>query len=218
MLKLHGFSVSNYANMVKHCLLEKGVEFEQIHAKPSQEADFLALSPMGKIPCLETPQGCLIETSVILDYLEDVYPQPALRPQDPYLRAKAGEIIKVCELYIELSARRHLGSVMFGAEQSQAAYDEVRPQVEKGLRGLKALAKFGPFLLGEQFGNVDIFAYHTFRLAGMLLQSTYEWDVVSQLPELADFFAAVEGRESTRKVNADNEAATAELMQMLQSR
>lgn len=217
MLKLHGFSVSNYANMVKHCLIEKGIEFEQIHAKPSQEPDFRAISPMGKIPCLETPQGCLIETSVILDYLEDVYPEPALRPTDPFQRARAGELIQVCELYIELSARRHLGSVMFGAEQSQAALDEVRPQVEKGLRGLKALASFDPFLLGDQFGNADIFAYHTFRLAGMLLQATYDWDVTIDLPDLAGFFAAVEARDSTRQVNADNETATAELMKMLQS-
>ena len=83
MLKLHGFSVSNYANMVKHCLIEKGIDFEQVHVTPSQEPEFRAISPMGKIPCLETPQGCLIETSVILDYLEDFYPEPALRPAEP---------------------------------------------------------------------------------------------------------------------------------------
>lgn len=218
MLKLHGFSVSNYANMVKHCLIEKGIEFEQVHVTPSQEPEFRAISPMGKIPCLETPQGCLIETSVILDYLEDVYPEPALRPADPYERARAGQLIQVCELYIELSARRHLASVMFGAEQSQAAYDEVRPQVEMGLRGLKDLAEFGPFLLGSQFGNADIFAYHTFRLAGQLLKSTYDWDVTADLPQLTGFFAAVEARDSTQQVNADNETATAELMKMLQSR
>ena len=50
MLKLHGFSVSNYTNMVKQCLLEKGLEFAQLDARPSQEDDFLAMSPMGKIP------------------------------------------------------------------------------------------------------------------------------------------------------------------------
>jgi len=72
MLKLHGFSVSNYTNMIKQCLLEKGIEFEQIDARPSQEDEFLAKSPMGKIPCLETADGFLVETSTILDYLEEV--------------------------------------------------------------------------------------------------------------------------------------------------
>ena len=50
------------------------------------------------------------------------------------------------------------------------------------------------------------------------LQSAYDWDVTADLPQLTGFFAAVEARDSTQKVNADNETATAELMKMLQSR
>ena len=70
MLKLHGFAVSNFYNMIQHTLLEKGIEFEEVMAVPSQDNEFLEKSPMGKIPCLETPQGFLAETDVILDYLE----------------------------------------------------------------------------------------------------------------------------------------------------
>jgi hypothetical protein len=36
MLKLHGIAVSNYTNMVTQCLLEKGIEFEQLDASPSR--------------------------------------------------------------------------------------------------------------------------------------------------------------------------------------
>jgi len=32
MLKLHGISLSNYVNMVKQCLIEKGIGFEQLEA------------------------------------------------------------------------------------------------------------------------------------------------------------------------------------------
>ncbi len=218
MIKLHGFSVSNYTNMVKQCLLEKGVEFEQLPARPSQEDDFLAMSPMGKIPCLETADGFLIETSAILDYLDEIHPDPSMYPSQAFARAQAKEIIHVSELYIELAARRHLGNALFGAERSEEAYAEVRPQVEKGLRALKQLAKFGPYVMGSEFGIADIFVYHVFRLAGLILNRVYDWDIVAEVPGLAAHIAAMDERDSTKRVMADQEEAMAELMTQIEQR
>ena len=211
MLKLHGISVSNYTNMVKQCLLEKGVEFEQLPARPSQEDDFLAMSPMGKVPCLETADGFLVETSAILDYLDEVYPEPSMYPSEAFARAKAREIIHVSELYIELAARRHLGHAFFGAERSAEAYAEVRPQVEKGLQAFRQLADFGPYVSGGEFGNADIFVYQVFRLASQILKKIYDWDIVAEVPGLAAHIAAMDERDTTRQVNADNEKAMAAL-------
>jgi glutathione S-transferase len=215
MLKLHGFSVSNYTNMVKQCLLEKGIEFEQIDARPSQEDEFLAKSPMGKIPCLETADGFLIETSAILDYLEDVYPRPPMYPADPFAKARAREIIHVTELYIELAARRHLGNAFFGRERSEEAMAEVRPQVEKGLRAFSQLVEFGPYVMGSEFGSADVFVYHSFRLAGQVLKRTYDWDIMAEVPGLTGHIAAMDERDVTRRVIADHEEALAALMAQL---
>jgi glutathione S-transferase len=99
MLKLHGFQVSNYYNMAKFALLEKGLKFEHIESMPSQENDFKAKSPMGKVPCLETDKGFLTETNVILDYVEKTTPSPSLMPADPFAAAKVREVMKVLELY-----------------------------------------------------------------------------------------------------------------------
>ncbi len=57
MLKLYGFDASNYVNMVKFALREKGLEFEQATLYPSQAEAVLSLSPMGKVPVLETGDG-----------------------------------------------------------------------------------------------------------------------------------------------------------------
>jgi len=217
MFKLHGFSVSNYANMVKQCLIEKGIEFEQTTARPSQEDDFLALSPMGKVPCLETPDGYLTETTAILDYLDEVYPEPPLNPPQPFARAKSREIISVCELYIELAARRHLGSAFFGGERSEEAFEEVRPQVEKGLRAFKQLASFGPYVMGSEFGNADIFVYYSFALASRILKRTYDWDIVAEVPGLAECFAVIGERDATKPVVADHKEAMTALMTQLEA-
>jgi len=55
MIKLYGFPISNYYNMVKMALLEKGMEFEEVIVKPSQEDIFLVKSPMGKVQCILWP-------------------------------------------------------------------------------------------------------------------------------------------------------------------
>ncbi len=57
MLKLGGFAISNYYNKVKVALLEKGVAFEEVNCRPSQEPDYLERSPMGKVPFLDLGNG-----------------------------------------------------------------------------------------------------------------------------------------------------------------
>ena len=105
MLKLHGFPVSNYANMVQLALLEKGVPFEYVLAIPEQSEAVLAKSPRGKVPFLETPEGFINETSAILDYLEERGEGKPLLPSAPFARAQVRALMREIELYIELPAR-----------------------------------------------------------------------------------------------------------------
>ena len=71
-IKLYGMPLSNYYNMVKTVLLEKGMDFEEVLILPNQESDFLGKSPMGKVPAMETEQGFLTETGVMIDYLDSL--------------------------------------------------------------------------------------------------------------------------------------------------
>lgn len=100
MIKSHRVPVSNYYNMAKLAMLEKGMDFEEIANPASQETEFKKKSPMGKMPFIETDDGCLSETSVILDYLEELYPAKPLYPSDLFAKAKTREIMRVIEHYI----------------------------------------------------------------------------------------------------------------------
>ena len=46
MIKIYGYSVSNYFNQVEFALLEKGIDFESIDTQPSQDDEFKIKSPM----------------------------------------------------------------------------------------------------------------------------------------------------------------------------
>lgn len=212
MIKLHGIPVSNYYNMAKVTMLEKGIEFEEVSNPASQEADYKKKSPMGKMPFIETDAGCLAETSAILDYLEAIKPNPTLYPADPFARAKTQEIMRIIEHYIELAARRHYGHVFFKGPLSEAAVEEVRPVIENGLGALRQLCSFGPYLTGSDFSYADIVAYNSFGYANMVTQAVYQWDIVAAVPELGDALKAIGARETTRKVDADQQTALAAFM------
>jgi glutathione S-transferase len=212
MIKLYGFAISNYYNMVKLTLEEKGIAYQEISAMPSQETDYRAKSPMGKVPCIETEQGYLSETAAILDYLEDVKPTPRMYPADPFARAKTREVIRIVELYVELAARRHFQHLFFGAPRNEAAFEEVKPVIEKGVAALSQLVNCKPFLCGSDLTYADVYAYCTFPYANMVTTKVYNWDIIAAIPGLKDALAAVGARPSAKKVDADQQAALAAFM------
>ena len=206
MLKLYGAPLSNYYNMVKTALLEKDIPFDAVFAPPSQEADYLSKSPMGKIPCIETDKGFLTETSAILDYLEDVYPTPALLPADPYARAKVRELAQSLELYIELVARRGLG-VLFGRPVPDDVKASIKAELPKGVAAIKRLAKFSPWIAGKEFTYADLIGYWTFVLGNLSATQNAGIDLLQEIPGAKDWFERVGARESVKKALADQAAA-----------
>ncbi len=58
MIKLYGFAVSNYYNMVKLALLEKGVPFEEVPFFAGQTPQALAISPRGKVILRRSDASC----------------------------------------------------------------------------------------------------------------------------------------------------------------
>jgi len=207
MIKLHGICLSNYYNMAKLSLEEKGLDYEEIEAPPSQESDYKTKSPMGKTPFIETSEGFISESTAILGYLEALKPTPALLPAEPYARAKVIELARVLELYIELQARRHYGELFFGGERNQGAFDEVKLVVENGMNALKQLGSFSPYMAGENFSYADIVSAYTFCYAVPVMQAVYDWDLMSELPGLQGAIDATHARAAGAKVATGHQAA-----------
>jgi glutathione S-transferase len=206
MLKLHGAPLSNYYNMVKTALLEKQVAFEEVFSPPSQDAAYLARSPMGKIPCLETADGFLTETRAILDYLEEAHPKPALLPAAPFARAKVRELAQAVELYVELVARRGLG-VLFGRDVPADVKASIRADLPKGIAAIRRLAKFSPWIAGQAFTYADLVAYWTVALGNLSAKQNADLDLLAEIPGAKTWFEAMSERPSIRRAIADQAAA-----------
>ena len=113
MIQLYGLRMSNYYSLTKALLIEKGLEFEEVKAPPSQKDDYLARSPMGKMPSIEVDGRTLSESLAICTYLERIAPEPAMLPEDPFEAAKVMELVCHIKLDVELVARRCLPELLF---------------------------------------------------------------------------------------------------------
>ena len=213
MLKLCGFHLSNYHNKVRIALLEKGVPFEEdASCTPSQKDDFLARSPMGKVPFLELGDGRrLVESAVMAEYLEDAYPGKPLLPKDPFERAKVRELVTVMELHLELPARRLYREVFFGGNVSDEVKHSVQKDIAKGVRALKALVKFEPYIAGHELTLADCAAFVHLPLVSLTTKLAYGGDALQDLASLKPYLKMLGERPAFAKVNEDRKAAQAAL-------
>src|SRR6516165_2432702 len=92
MLTLYHNDMSLCAQKVRICLAEKGLAWEDKHlvlrAAEHQQPWYLKLNRRAVVPTLVHDGHVVTESNVILEYLEDVSPEPRLRPNDPYNRSK----------------------------------------------------------------------------------------------------------------------------------
>jgi glutathione S-transferase len=210
MLKLCGFHISNYNNKVRLVLLEKGIAFQEDAATlPKQTDEFLARTPMGKVPFLELEGGRrLSESAVICEYLEDAYPQPPLLPKDPWERAKVRELIVHMELHMELVARRLYGSVFFKREISDEERKSVEKDLAKGVRAFKALVRFDPHIAGKDLTLADCAAFVHLPLVSLTSRLAYGRDFLEELPQVKPYLKMLDERPAFHQVNEDRKAAT----------
>lgn len=208
MINLCGVGISNYYNKIKLVLLEKNIPFTEESVMPSQNEAVLLRSPLGKIPFIETERGNLSESQVILEYLEEAYPENPLYPADSFERAKCRELIQHLELNIELQIRRLYKEALFGGAVSDETKAEVKERLEIGLNGLARLAKFSPYIAGEQYSAADIVAWLHFFMVGMVSEKMYGTDMLAtHLPNVASYMQLIETRPAVQKVAADRGAA-----------
>ncbi len=209
MLKLCGFSASNYYNKVKLALLEKGVPFEEVLAWVGETDP--AASPLGKVPYAITEEGPISESTVILEYIEDRYPDQPLLPANPYQAAKVRELVRHIELHLELVARNLYPEAFFGGQVSEGLKAKLRPQLEKHVAGLGRLAQFSPFIAGDRFTLADCAAAVHLPLVASATQIIYGEDLLAALP-VKDYLQRLAERPSVQKVNADRKANTAVML------
>ncbi|WJZ87339.1 hypothetical protein VitviT2T_006726 [Vitis vinifera] len=150
-VKLLGFWASPFAYRVIWALKLKGVDYEYIEEDVFNKSPLLLqLNPLHKsVPVLIHGHRVICESFVIVQYIDETWPQYPLLPQNPYERAMARFWAEFAESKLMESA--WMGQCSRGEERERAA-NLAMETVEKIEELVKGKKLFG----GESIGYLDI--------------------------------------------------------------
>lgn len=91
-IHLYHNDMSTCSQKVRMALAGKGQDFDSteydLRAGEHRNPDYLKLNPNGVVPTIVHDGTVVIESTVIGEYLDDAFPAPPLRPQNPFARAR----------------------------------------------------------------------------------------------------------------------------------
>ena len=142
----------------------------------------------------------LTEVNVIFDYLEDIAPSPALYPKDAWERAKAKEIGRISELYIDGASRPLTRAAYFGESVSDQIKEFCRPEILKGVNALMRIGNFeNGFIASKELTFSDITTYFQIGFARVCTTKIYDWDIVEDNKPIADYLSRLEAIPSIQQ-------------------
>jgi glutathione S-transferase/RNA polymerase-associated protein len=162
-LVLYEHPLSPYAQKVKISLLEKAVPFEaRLPAgigTGAASGGFAEASPRGEVPALIHAGVAIFDSTVILEYIEDVWPAPPMLPPAPAQRAKVRMIEDIMDTQFE-AITWGLGELNFfrraEGELKQAMEDLARQQAEAFFARLEGELGEADWFNGAEFGWGDL--------------------------------------------------------------
>ena len=105
MLTLYDHPLSPYAQKVKIALREKGQAFTAIlpdgMGAGGAQGAFLKANPRAEVPALVDGDTAIFDSTIILEYIEDLWPSPALLPKSPAERARVRMLEEVMDTHFE---------------------------------------------------------------------------------------------------------------------
>jgi glutathione S-transferase len=170
-MKLYSLPLSPYAARVRGAIYAKNLAVE-IVTPPADwrtSPDFRALNPLVRIPVLVLDNGTTLpESGVIVEYLEDAFPKPSLRPRTPEALARVRLITQVAELYV-MPALMPLFSFYDAPARDEAAIDAQWTKLKQALAQLDALLKPDTFATGDRMSTADVWLTPVrFSLQGLM--------------------------------------------------
>jgi glutathione S-transferase len=198
-ITLYDASPSANSDRVKIVLHEKGLAYQRVTLdlakKEQKQPEFLKLNPYGKVPVINDNGKVLFESCIINEYLDEQYPQPALMPKDPYLRARGRVLVDYGLRYMHEPYWALRGEMLKKeSERDHTIIDEKRGNLRELMRYLEDALGDKPYFLGElSLTDIDLLArFFRFEDYGALPDPS--------LPRLSGWLQKIKQRPSVKPV------------------
>lgn len=188
-LVLYGVAVSAFVAKVRTALDYKGLAFEE-RTPPGGygSAEYRAIVPAGSVPGLTVDGTPLHGSNALLEFLEEVAPEPPLLPRDPLTRARIRGLLDFHDNRVEAAVRTLFPVVKRDWRAEPETVEAACAGIEAAYDRLAELSPDAPWRAGEPPTFADLAYPCTFQMARMM---GAEMDRPVRLPDrLADWAAA----------------------------
>jgi glutathione S-transferase len=196
--------------MLKLAMALKGIDYETVVTYPNQTPEYLSICATGKVPALATDDGVLVETNVIMEYLDELSPENPLIHGSVYERAKIRELMKMVELYIELPSRRCLSEAFWGVPVHEQTKKEVKKALLNGMQALSRAASFSPYLAGDRISAADIMFLYSAGVASLVAKKLFAIDLLAEAPGAKALLTKLQAMPEAKIIAKDQAAAQPE--------
>ena len=176
-LIVYGFPRSTFVNIVRLVLTHKEVPYTFHDLEPEMgKPSHLALHPFNRVPILQHGDFTVYETSAIVTYLDETFPNPSLQPKSVRDRARMNQWISAVNSYYypymiyHVSHERRVFPEL-GIASDEKVVAHALPKIEVGLQVLEnELGDGRDYLVGFQLTLADFY----------LLPSTYAFGLTEE--------------------------------------
>lgn len=135
MLELYTHPMSPCAQKVRIVLADKQLDWEKRHVELADKENlspaYLKLNPLGVVPTLVDDGQPVIESSIICEYLDDKFPKPELRPEDPQQRARMRFWMKHVDIKVHPSCGALQWPLLMADKLKQLSEAEMNAIIDK---------------------------------------------------------------------------------------
>ncbi len=201
MIELFALPVSAYCAKVRVVLDLKGIAYTETPPPDGYGSPrYRAIVPAGSIPAIRQGSFVLHDSDAIIEYLEDQYPNPPMRPENKQKRAVLRAIARYHDTALEPTIRAFFPLVECSRDGMGETFDTAYLNLNNALERLETIilhsAPPSPFLGGEQISLTDCGFPSTLQMANKLLQifgrtltlppTLTEWlNTLNKVPEIA---------------------------------
>jgi glutathione S-transferase len=205
MAKLYHFPLSPFCRKLRLVLAEKRIEVELSEERYwEQDPDFMRRNPAGKVPVLKLDGMMMSESTAIVEYLEEAYPDPALLPRGKQARFEARRIAAwfddkfhhevTSKLLYERVHKKVMGTGYPDSKNVKAGAQRIKYHLDY----MAWLLDQRRWLAGDQMSIAD------FAAAAHLSSLDYISDVDWNRHEVVkDWYAKIKSRPAFRSILAD---------------
>ncbi len=164
-MKLYSYFRSSAAYRTRIALNLKGIPYETVSVHLTRAGgeqhgpEFAAVNPQKRVPALTLDSGdVLLQSLAIIEYLDEVHPEPPLLPKDPVERAKVRAVAQIiaCDIHPlnNVSPLSYLRGPLKADESAVSAW--YQHWIVIGFAAVEALIKPAPYAFGSSVTVADI--------------------------------------------------------------